>query len=705
MENKRLTRHRKMYSIGVDIGGTFTDIALISTEKKQVFVGKVLTDYQDLARGVMTGIRSVLEQNGIEAASIGRVVHGTTLVTNCLIERRGAKTALIVTQGFGDVLALGRESRYDIYDVDIELPQPLVDRNAIFEVVERMDYKGEVILPLDTKSLQRAIAQIKKLKIDSVAICLLHAYANSHHEKIIADAVIKALPGISLSLSSQVMPDIREYERMSTTCANAYVQPIVKGYLDRLGEALQDLGVHGELCIMSSDGAVLDMATACQFPVRLTESGPAGGAIAAAHLGLASQESHLIAYDMGGTTAKICIIENGEPLKSHQFEFGRVYRFAKGSGLPLQIPVIEMIEIGAGGGSIAGLNEIGMLQIGPQSANASPGPACYGLGGVKPTVTDADLVLGYLSSDSFLGGDMHLHLEKARQAIHHAVAKPLGLSVEEAAYAIHRVVNANMARAAKVHCLEHGKDARRMTLFAYGGAGPVHGFGVAQILGVSQILYPCRAGVMSALGFLVAQPSFEILRGRMENLLEINLARLNALLREMEQEATLVVRKSVGQRPRLQVHREVAIRYEGQSYELYIPVATGVVKDKTLQSIAKDFSLAYSKRYQALAEHDRLESVRWRVRVSGVESMENFSFAMKREKRLLKVKECRLIYVPEKKRYVRCPVYDRYRLPYSALIKGPALIEERESTVYLGSYSRAHLTSNGDLKVIVEKKN
>jgi N-methylhydantoinase A len=262
-----------------------------------------------------------------------------------------------------------------------------------------------------------------------------------------------------------------------------------------------------------------------------------------------------------------------------------------------------------------------------------------------------------------------------------------------------------MARAAKVHCLEHGKDARRMTLFAYGGAGPVHGFGVAQILGVSQILYPCRAGVMSALGFLVAQPSFEILRGRMENLLEINLARLNALLREMEQEATLVVRKSVGQRPRLQVHREVAIRYEGQSYELYIPVATGVVKDKTLQSIAKDFSLAYSKRYQALAEHDRLESVRWRVRVSGVESMENFSFAMKREKRLLKVKERRLIYVPEKKRYVHCPVYDRYRLPYSALIKGPALIEERESTVYLGSYSRAHLTSNGDLKVIVEKKN
>ena len=691
------------YELGVDIGGTFTDIVAVGARTHKVLAGKVLTDYQDLARGVLGGIARVLHDNHISPPQITRVVHGTTLVTNCLIERRGAKTALLVTAGFGDVLEMGRESRYDIYDIDIEFPKPLAPRELVFEVVERMNHRGEVVSSLNESDVAAAIECMRAQGVESVAVCLLHAYANDAHERRIGELIRTQWPHVSVTLSCDVMPDLREYERASTTVANAYVKPVVKGYVARLSAALQSMGVRSALAIISSDGSVVDVDTAAEYPVRLTESGPAGGAIAASRLG--GKACNLIAYDMGGTTAKICVINDGQPLKSNTFEFGRVYRFAKGSGLPLQIPVIEMIEIGAGGGSIAHVNDIGMLQIGPESANAVPGPACYGLGGARPTVTDADLVLGYLSEGTFLGGDMRLNAALAREAIRKHVAVPLKLSVEEAAYAIHRVVNVNMARAAKVHCLEHGHDPRRFTLFAYGGAGPVHADGVARILGVNELVFPARAGVMSALGFLLASPSFEVVRGRMAPLMQCDLAAVNAMLCELEIEATRVVRKSVPsvrnvrKGAALDVLREVAVRYEGQSYELYVALPKGAVKSSTLTRIARGFNKAYAQRYHALAEQERLESVRWRVRVTarsrGIDC--NLLFLNNNYSTSAVVK--RAVYVPEQQRYVQCAVHDRYGLPTGTTLHGPVLIEERESTVFLGTGAKARVERNGDLRV------
>jgi N-methylhydantoinase A len=696
-----ILRSPETYEIGVDIGGTFTDIVAVGQRSHVVLAGKVLTDYADLARGVLAGIDSVLKVHAIAPSRITRVVHGTTLVTNCLIERRGAKTALITTAGFGDVLAMGRESRYDIYDIDIEFPQPLTPRERVYEVDERLDHRGAVVTPLNEADVHSAITHMREAGIESVAVCLLHASANSQHERRVSDLLRAGWPDVSVTLSSDVMPDLREYERASTTAANAYVKPVVKRYIERLAAALASMGVKSPLAIIASDGSVIDVQTAAEYPVRLTESGPAGGAIAAARL--AGKAHDLVAYDMGGTTAKICVINDGEPLKSNSFEFGRVYRFARGSGLPLQIPVIEMIEIGAGGGSIARVNEMGMLQIGPESANASPGPACYALGGKLPTVTDADLVLGYLSAESFLGGDMKLDVARARVAIRDHVAKPLKLTVEQAAYAIHRVVNANMARAAKVHCLEHGHDPRRFTLFAYGGAGPVHAYGVARTLGVSELIFPARAGVMSALGFLLASPSFEVVRGRLSPLMQSELAETNHLLKSMVAEATRVVRKSVP-RGTLQVQREVAVRYEGQSYELYVPLPNGAVTKAALMRAARDFNKAYASRYHALAEQERLEAVRWRVRVSGQPSKGDRKLLFLKENISSRVAGRRAVYVPEKSVYVQCAVHKRDLLPAGSKLTGPVLIEERESTVFVGAGARVVVAGNGDLRVSLQPK-
>jgi N-methylhydantoinase A len=690
-------------AIGVDIGGTFTDVVAFGGSRN-LATAKVLTDYGDLARGVMGGVTQILREAQIDAALVTRVVHGTTLVTNSLIERRGAKTALIVTRGFADVLEMGRESRYDIYDIDIEVPSPVVPRALVFEVTERLDHEGSVVTPLAENEVDALAAQLRALEVQSVAVCLLHSYANDVHEQRIAALLGERMLGVSLSLSSEVMPDLREYERASTTAANAYVRPIVKGYLDRLSSALQTLGIRSPLSIMTSDGGVVDVDTAARFPVRLTESGPAGGATAASWLGRASGVPDLIAYDMGGTTAKICVIEKGEPLKANTFEFGRVYRFAKGSGLPLQIPVIEMIEIGAGGGSIAHVNSLGMLQIGPESANAAPGPACYGLGGTEATVTDADLVLGYLASESFLGGAMKLDVEHARKAIAGSVAKPMRMSIEEGAYSIHRVVNANMARAAKVHCLEHGKDPRAFALFAYGGAGPVHAYGVAELLGARDIVYPLRAGVMSALGFLVAEPSFEVVHGLIDSLFECDLPALNRMLTEMQAEATRVVRASVPGAKRLSVQCEVAVRYEGQSYELNVPFAASTLTAVQLKRIARDFAQAYAMRYHALVEQSRLESVRWRVRVSATEDLPAPRLTVTQSGNAKALKGRRSVYLPEAGGFVSCPVYDRYALALGAALTGPAVIEEPESTVYIGSGAKAVVARTGDLRVTLPEK-
>lgn len=689
--------------LGVDIGGTFTDLALVGMRSGAFWAGKVLTDHADLSRGVLHGVEKILAEQGFDGAALDRVIHGTTLVTNSLIERRGAKTALIVTRGFADILRCARENRYDIYDIDLDIPAPLVPRRLVFEVDERLDYRGNVLKAPQRPAMEALAMRLLELRIESIAVCLLHSYANPTHEQELKSILCGLCPDASVSVSSEVVPDIREYERASTTVANAYVQPVVRQYLERVNRALGVAGVKNDLAVVTSDGGIVSCRTASEFPVRLIESGPAGGALAAAFFGRRKKIENLIAYDMGGTTAKMCVIEDGMPEKSTKCEFGRVYRFAKGSGLPLQVPIIEMIEIGAGGGSIARINELGLLQVGPDSANAAPGPACYGLGGTLPTVSDADLYLGYLAEDFFLGGQMRLDRTRAEQALDQHIAKRLGISVTRAAWGVHRVVNDNMARATKVHCLEQGKDPRQYVLFAYGGAGPVHAYGVARALGIGKILFPQRAGVMSALGFLVAQPSFEVVRGKVVDLETADLSSVNKLLEQMEREALEWVKTVGAEGAGLEVSREAALRYEGQSYELHVPIPDGRIDTAALARIREQFGETYGKRYHALTEETPVEFVRWRVRVTARQTPPRLKLAKGGHKLAAAMKGKRRVYVPEQGDFAQCPVYDRYKLPLNVRFAGPAIIEEVESTVFIGSNSSIQVDGQGDLLVSLSK--
>ncbi len=683
--SKNTSTRRTRYALGVDIGGTFTDFALMNLQSGEVHAAKVLTNYQDLARGVLDGVRQLASRVPDSTAAIERVIHGTTLATNALIQRKGGKTALLVTRGFRDVLALGRESRFDIYDINIELPAALVPRKHVYEIEERIDHTGKVTVPLAAEQAGKVIAQLKTQNIEAVAVCLLHAFKNPQHERALAALFERELPHVPLSLSSDVMPDIREYERASTTAANAYVQPAIRGYLDRLAQELKRAGIAAPLSIMTSDGGIVSCETANRYPVRLIESGPAGGAMASAFFAQETGIAKAIALDMGGTTAKVCVIDEGKPEHSTEFEIDRVFRFAKGSGLPLKIPVIEMIEIGAGGGSIAGVNKLGLLNVGPGSAGSDPGPACYGLGGAAPTVTDADLFLGYLDPKYFLGGQMPLDRDAAAHAIEKHLAAPLGLSALRAAWGVHEIVNENMARAAKVHCLERGKDPREYTLIAYGGAGPVHAFRVAKALGIRTIFYPLRAGVMSAFGFLVTAPSFEMIRADLAPVESADPVRINAFLREMETEGQALVATCGIAKSKLRTVIEANMRFAGQSFELSVPVKATLNKKELAKARQRFFEL-YEARYHRLNRDVPVEIVSWRVIIEGpapkvnIDAVRNSGDGRKTKP----LKGHRKVFMPEAGAFVNCPIYDRYALNEGARLGGPAVIEEHESTVVVG---------------------
>jgi N-methylhydantoinase A len=679
----------------VDIGGTFTDFALMSASG-EVRAAKVLTNYKDLASAVLEGVRELTDGAPASRAAIERVVHGTTLATNALLQRKGAKTALLVTAGFRDTLELGRESRFDIYDIDIELPAALVPRRHVFEIEERVGHDGSISIPLNAAQVNEIIRSLKQQKIEAVAVCLLHAFKNPAHERGVAELLAKALPGVPVSISSDVMPDIREYERASTTAANAYVQPAIRGYLDRLEAGLKGEGVEAPLSIMTSDGGIVSCATALRYPVRLIESGPAGGAIAAAFYARETGMEKTIALDMGGTTAKVCVIDNSTPEQATEFEVDRVFRFAKGSGLPLKIPVIEMIEIGAGGGSTAGVSRLGLLKVGPESAGSDPGPACYGLGGSAPTVTDADLFLGYLDPRYFLGGRMPLDRDAAAKAIEHHLAAPLGIPLVRAAWGIHEVVNENMARAAKVHCLERGKDAREYSLIAYGGAGPVHAYRVAQALGIRTIFYPLRAGVMSAFGFLVAPAAFEMLRADLSPLESADTARISAFLREMETEAKALVATCGVPANKLSTGIEANLRFSGQSFELAVPV-NGALNRNELKKIRERFFDLYQQRYHRLSREVPVEIVSWRVVVKGPRPKASIHFSKAADRKALKGR--RKVFMPEAGAFIACPVYDRYALGPGARLRGPAVIEEEESTAVVGPGAAIRVDRSGNLWV------
>jgi len=532
------------YRLGCDIGGTFTDFVLVNNQTGEFQINKCLTTPGDPSDAVEQGIRELLEQTPGFMPKIDEIIHGTTLVINAIIERKGAKTGLITTKGFRDVLELGREIRYDAYDIFSEYPLPLVPRSLRYEVSERITSDGRVIRALEAKDVQKVLSELLESGIESLAVCLINSFENPVHEIKIKKMVDELAPELSLSTSYEVLPQIREYERTCTTVTNAYVKPITARYLAKLSSRFKAMGFKGKLFIMLSSGGITSVETARQFPVRIIESGPTAAVIASQHYGRMFQIKDIFCFDMGGTTAKSCLIQKGHAGLVSTFEVGRVQRFKKGSGLPIQVPVVDLMEIGAGGGSIAKMSKMGLLQVGPESAGADPGPACYGLGGENPTVTDADLLLGYLDPNYFLGGSMPLDMAASEKAMEAKVSGPLGTTLVEAAFGIHDLINETMAGAAKTHIAEKGGNPNIVTISAFGGAGPVHAYGLAKKIGAPRILVPPLAGVGSALGFFTAPVAFDLTRSHRVTLDDADLKEIESLFQKLEKEGTAILQKA-----------------------------------------------------------------------------------------------------------------------------------------------------------------
>jgi N-methylhydantoinase A len=673
------------YRAGVDIGGTFTDLLLLDEQTGEMLIGKTLTTPGDPAAAVIQGLQALLADRQLDPTSVSATIHGTTLITNAIIERKGAKTGLLTTRGFRDALEIGREKRYDIYDIFLENPPPLVPRAWRREVDERLDETGRVLIPLNRMEVFDAVRDLLRHGVEALAVVLLHSFRNPTHERIVREVVESEFPELALSLSAEVMPEIREFERTSTTVANVYVKPIARRYLNKLRGEVRQLGFQGDLYIMLSNGGITTCETASEYPIRLIESGPAAGALAASFYSQLKGLEHVISFDMGGTTAKICVIDQGQPLVTTEFEVARMYRFKKGSGLPVKVPVIEMIEIGAGGGSIARIDDLGLLKVGPDSAGADPGPACYGLGGSEPTVTDADLILGYLDPHYFLGGQMKLDRAQAEDAIRRRVAEPLGVDLTRAAWGMHHVVNENMANAARIHLVERGRDQRRYSLIAFGGAGPVHAYRVAERLKLRQIVCPPAAGVTSAFGFLVAPLAFDFVQTYLSTLRGLDFAHLNTIFAEMEERGRALLRQADVADEVMTVTRSADMRYLHQGFEISVPVVGGALSADNIPSLQASFDREYERLYKRLNPDVDVEALNWRVIVASprpaiaTQHLDGpFISAPARPTGE------RPAYFPEVSGYLNCPVYDRYQLAPGAQLRGPAIIEERESTVVVG---------------------
>lgn len=582
----------------------------------EIVTAKVLTTPDVPEEGVVAAVRQAVAEAGVEPAAVGLVIHGTTLATNALIERTGARTALIVTEGFRDSVEMALENRFEQYDISIDRPAPLVPRHLRWPVTERMNHAGHVLVPLDEQSVHALLPRFERHAIEAVAVGLLHAYANPSHERRVGAILREALPDLRVTLSSEVCPEIREYERQSTACANAYVQPRMSSYLGRLDTALRGLGLECPLLLMTSGGGLTTLEIASRFPIRLVESGPAGGAILAAEIARECDCENALSFDMGGTTAKLALIDGFEPQTTRTFEVARAYRNLKGSGLPVRIPAIEMVEIGAGGGSIAGVDAMGRLNVGPASAGADPGPACYDRGGERPTVTDADVVLGRIDPADFAGGSLQLVPERAAESIRGAVGRPLELADPVAALSISEVVDENMANAARVHAVEWGKDVSARTMIAFGGAAPLHAARLAQKLDVDRVIVPTGAGVGSAIGMLRAAVSYEVVRSRYMRLTEFDPRAANALLEEMQAEARAVVLAGAGANAELEETRHVYMRYVGQGHEIVVPLASRSLADADRETLAAAFDTEYARLFSRTLPDQEREVLSWTLTVT-----------------------------------------------------------------------------------------
>jgi N-methylhydantoinase A len=691
--------------IGADIGGTFTDIVL--EDSHGMSSTKVLTTYDAPERGVLEGVRQVVEEAGADLADLTTFIHGTTLATNALINRTGARTAFVTTSGFRDVVEMRTESRFEQYDLNLVLPTPLIQRRDRHVLAERIGADGTVLLPFDeaeAEALARHLAEgTDEGPYESVAVGFMHAYRNGDHERRLREVLTRHLPDTSISISSEVAPQMREFERFNTVCANAYLQPLMAGYLHRLEEQLHATGASCPVYLMHSGGGLMGVESAARFPVRLVESGPAGGAIFAADLADRHGLDAVLSYDMGGTTAKICLIEGRAPRTAKTFEVARTHRFTKGSGMPIAIPVIEMIEIGAGGGSIAFVDALGQIRVGPLSAGSEPGPASYQLGGTNPTVTDANLVLGRLSPDTFGASGIDLSPEAADTALAGGVGTPLGLDATEAALGVTEVVDENMANAARVHAVESGKDVSRFTMIAFGGGAPLHASRLCDKLDIEAILVPPGAGVGSAIGFLRAPFAYEAVRSHYAPMDDFDHEEAKCLLDDLEDEAGSFVLQALGEQSSqydepLEVERWAYMRYAGQGWEIPVALDEGLFDDLRPENLSKRFEAAYGEFFGRPIEGLAIEAVSWAVKVATprpeVERIERVT-----AQREVDTTRTRPIHDTTTGAFVEAAVVERDDLRVGDCVVGPAAIVEPQTTTWLAAGRQAVLQADGCLRI------
>ncbi|RPI43365.1 MAG: hydantoinase/oxoprolinase family protein [Betaproteobacteria bacterium] len=685
-------------SLGVDIGGTFTDVVAYEHDTARFHSLKVLTTPADPSEGVITGVERLFRGARLDYGAVKRVVHATTLFTNSLIERRGAQTALITTAGFRDTLELRREHKYELYDLFIELPKPLVRRALRLEVTERTLADGRVEVPLAEAELRARARELIAAGVDSVAVVFLHAYANPDHERAAGRLLAREFPQLHVSLSSEISPQIREYERTSTTIANAYIKPLAERYLDHLASKLAAAGIGAPLYMMLSNGGLTHVAEAKRVPIQLLESGPAAGALAAAFFGLRSGTRNMLALDMGGTTAKLAVVEDGEPQVAYRFEASREQRFMEGSGMPINISTIELIEIGAGGGSIAGLNELGLLKVGPRSAGAQPGPACYGQGGTEPTVTDANLLLGYYDGERFAGGTMTIDAHAAETAIAR-LSTPTGLATDALAWGIHSVVNESMAAAARVHIAERGHDARKFALLVTGGGGPVHGCEVARRLGIRRVICPPAAGVASALGLLVAPARIDRSSTIARMLSQLDWGAFEEAYVGLEADAGRVIAQTLSSVSPTRIQRLADMRFAGQGYEVVTALPAGPYSAQSEAAIRAAFEQAYETVFGRRPPVAEIEIINIRVSLTAATGGGELDLGLLAAASLPPPRAMRHARFAAAESPVLAPVYERSALPAEAVLTGPAIVEEASSTLLVPPKARARVERCGNIVI------
>ena len=685
----------KSIRLGVDIGGTFTDVVL--ENGKELFSTKVLTTYAAPEDALIEGMHSVCQQSGIDSVRISQIIHGTTLATNALIERRGAKTALITTEGFRDVIEMRTESRFEQYDLNLTLPEPLLPRNFRYTIKERMQADGQVLKPLHHSDIETLIDEIKAAGFESVAVGLLHSYVNDAHERLIAEVLAERMPQAMVSLSSQVSPQMREYERFNTTIANAYIKPLMKSYLDRLKGRLTDEGANCPIFLMHSGGGIISLENAAEFPVRLVESGPAGGAVFAAHIAARHGLDKVLSFDMGGTTAKICLIKNQTPKTARVFEVARTYRFKKGSGMPISIPVIDMVEIGAGGGSLARVDSMRQIRVGPESAGSEPGPACYGRGGARPAVTDADLVMGRLDPTNFAGGTIPLDAVASSAALKAQLGDLLEMDAETAAFGLAEVVDENMANAARVHAMENGEDLSEYTMIAFGGAAPLHAGRLCEKLGIARMLVPAGAGVGSAIGFLRAPFSFEANRSQFMRLSDFDAPAITTLLNELKFEATVFVRNCDPQ-AEIQAQYKVFMRYSGQGWEIPVQLTAAQAKTPDLSTFQALFEREYAALFGRVVEAMDVEITVWSVNATTpAQSVTTVNVVPSLP--LMATQKRRALFDPATASVVQASEVLRSDMIPGTCIVGPAVITEDETTIIVPTSRMATTLADGCIDV------